>query len=163
LLSNIFKNEIMKTKMGRPPLPKGQSKNFQVGVRLNATDNKSIEKAIANSGGNQTKAEWVRDMAKFIASDGVICQKFTVGQLDGKTVWFKIRMQNGEPIEGNGKIMALQRGDGTLKIQIESRYIYDNPQSSYRFTTPQGAVPWIKKLPASSEYDFELVDPSLQT
>lgn len=152
----------MKTKMGRPPLPKGRSKDFQVGVRLNATDNKTIEKAVADSGGNQTKAEWVRDMAKLIASDGVTCKEFTVEQLDGKTVWFKIRMENGTPIEGNGEMMALQRGDGTLKIQIESRRIYDDPQSFYRFVMPQAAVSWIKKLPASSKYDFELVDPSLQ-
>jgi hypothetical protein len=152
----------MRKKMGRPRLPKGQGKDIQIGVRFNAKDAQKIDKAIEASGSKQTKADWLRDMAKLIAADGVVCKDFTVEELDRKKVWFKIRMENGEPIEGNGEIMALQRGDGTLKIQIESRYLYDDPDSYYRFTMPQAAVPWMKKLPPNSTYDFEIVDPSLR-
>ncbi len=147
--------------MGRPPLPEGQSKAVQIGVRFNAKDDKQIEKAITDSGADETKAEWIRDAARLVAAESVVCDKYSVEELDEKTVTFKIRLANGHPIQGRGRIMALQRGDGSMKIQIQSRYVHDAPNAIYRFLMPQPAVAWLQKLPQGSEFDFEVNDPSL--
>lgn len=151
----------MKKKMGRPKLPRGQSKDVQIGVRLNSHDDKAIKKEIADSGTQQTKAEWIRDAARLVAAESVVCDEYSVEELDEKTVAFKIRMKNGQPIKGTGRIMALQRGDGSMKIQIESRYVHDEPNAFYRFLMPQEAVAWLKKMPNGAEFDFQLHDPSI--
>jgi len=49
----------MKPKMGRPTLPKGQSKDFQIGVRFNKSEAVAIKKAISKSGLNN--ADWARN------------------------------------------------------------------------------------------------------
>ena len=45
--------------MGRPTLPKGQSKDFQIGVRFNKSEAVAIKKAISKSGLNN--ADWARN------------------------------------------------------------------------------------------------------
>jgi hypothetical protein len=154
--------EYMNKKMGRPTLPKGLAKDVQIGVRIHAEDDKKISKAITASGGGETKAQWIRDAARLVAHESVICNDYSVEDLDGKSVWFKIYLKNGMPVEGGGKLMALQRGDGSLKIQIESREVGGPPDVFYRFLMRQESVPWIKKLPPGSRFDFEIVDPSLK-
>src|ERR1700690_1227756 len=51
----------MKTRMGRPTLPKGEAKSSQVGVRYNPDATKQIQRVIEKSGENKTMAEWIRD------------------------------------------------------------------------------------------------------
>ena len=119
------------------------------------------EKAIAESGGRQTKSQFVRDAARLVAATSVWCKAFSVEELDGKTVTFKIRLKDGSYVEGGGKLMALMRGNGSMKIQIESRKINDGPNVFYRFLMRQESVPWLKRLPPGSKFDFEVKDPSL--
>jgi len=45
-------------KMGRPMLPKGEAKDFQIGVRFNQDEAKKIKTAIAKAG--MTNADWAR-------------------------------------------------------------------------------------------------------
>ena len=151
----------MSKKMGRPTLPKGASKDIQKGVRIDSGDARQIEKRIAESGGNESMSQYIRDAARLIAAESVICKDYTVDELDGKTVSFKIRLKDGSEVEGCGKLMALMRGDGSMKIQIESRNINDSPHAFYRFLMRQESVPWIKNLPAGSNFDFEIKDPTL--
>jgi hypothetical protein len=153
----------MSKKMGRPPLPEGISKDTQVGTRFDADDDQKIQKRINEAGGQQTKAQYVRDAARLIAADSVWCKEFTVKDLDNKTVAFRIRLKDGSCVEGGGRLMALMRGNGALKIQIESRNVNDSPDAFYRFLMPQESVPWLKKLPKGSKFDFEIKDPSLGT
>jgi len=49
----------MKPKMGRPPLPKGQSKDFQIGVRFTRKEAEKIKKAISATG--LSNANWARN------------------------------------------------------------------------------------------------------
>ena len=151
----------MKSKIGRPKLPKGEAKDVQIGVRFTPNDSQQIKKVMASAGINQTKAEWIRDAARLVAAASVICDQYSVEELDEKSVRFRIRLLNGCPIEGSGKIMALKRGDGSMKIQIESRYKHDAPNAYHRFLMPQAAVPWLKKLPPKARFDFELNDPTV--
>jgi hypothetical protein len=48
----------MKTKMGRPKLPEGKARDFQIGVRFTKVEADKIHKAIINSG--MAKPEWAR-------------------------------------------------------------------------------------------------------
>lgn len=48
----------MKKKMGRPKLPKGKAKAFQIGVRFNQQEAVKIKSAIARSGLNNS--DWAR-------------------------------------------------------------------------------------------------------
>jgi hypothetical protein len=50
---------IMKKKIGRPKLPKGAAKSFQIGVRFNRDEAGKIKTAISKTGlGN---ADWARN------------------------------------------------------------------------------------------------------
>jgi hypothetical protein len=57
----------MKKKMGRPTLPKGQSKDFQIGVRFNRDEAKKIKTAVAKT--TLTNADWARNVL-LSAADG---------------------------------------------------------------------------------------------
>ena len=139
-------------------MPKGTSKDVQIGVRFKPEDDRQIEKVTA---AGESKAQWVREAARLMAHDGVICD-YTVEELDGKRAMFKIWWEEKRmPIEGTGTILALQRGDGSLKIQIESQNDDEGPDVYYRFLMPPEAAPWLKKLPEGSKCDFSVIDPSL--
>jgi len=148
----------MSKKAGRPPLPKGQSKDIQIGVRFKPEDDNQLDRIV---GKGESKAQWVREAARLLAHDGVNCD-YTVEELDRKKVMFKIWWEDKRmPIEGTGTIMALQMGDGSLKIQIQSQSDDEEPDVYYRFLMPPEAGPWLKKLPKGSKCDFSVVDPSL--
>jgi hypothetical protein len=49
----------MKKKMGRPKLPKGEAKAFQIGVRFNNEEAEKIKSAIAKT--NLSNADWARN------------------------------------------------------------------------------------------------------
>lgn len=149
----------MEKKMGRPPLPKGESKAAQIGVRFNPKEDKKLGKQAVDSG--QSKSELVRDYTRLMLADSVICDKFTVEELDGKKVRFKFRMDASRTATGEGKFMAIKRGNGSLKIQIESSFAYDPPNKIVRFILKQPMVDWIKRLSSGHEFEFEVIDPSL--
>ena len=48
----------MKTKMGRPILPKGEAKDFQIGVRFNREEALKVKTAISKS--KLTNSDWAR-------------------------------------------------------------------------------------------------------
>jgi len=58
----------MKTKMGRPKLPKGEAKGELIAARFSALEAKQIHAAIARSG--RTKPEWVRN--SLLSSAGIV-------------------------------------------------------------------------------------------
>ena len=49
----------MSKKMGRPKLPKSEARSIMLSTRVNAEENKAIEKAIKESGADKTA--WFRD------------------------------------------------------------------------------------------------------
>ena len=46
------------TKIGRPVLPKGEAKDFQIGVRFGGEEARKIKSAISKAG--TTTADWAR-------------------------------------------------------------------------------------------------------
>ena len=149
----------MNKKIGRPPLPKGHLKDVQLGVRFNSDDDRKIEKAIG--GTTQTKADWVRDAALVKMQEWVTC-KWTAKDLDGKSVEFSIVAQKKGPIDGIGTFFVLQRGDGKMKIKIESRYKFGRKDDLSFIRMRQESADWIVKLPVGSNHDFSCFDPALK-
>src|SRR5258708_3161961 len=99
----------MSKKMGRPKLPKGAAKGFQMGIRFDQSDKKLID--AATEGMAQSKSDWARDMIRLMAAPSSKCH-YSVEELDEKTVVFKIKKKEGGrlyPIIGNGTLLALQR------------------------------------------------------
>jgi hypothetical protein len=164
-VNNFLIPIIMTKKMGRPPLPKGLSKDVQIGVRFNPDDDKAISKAIEDSRADQTKAQWLRDAALIIAHEWVQCREWTAKDLHGKYVEFLIASRAEGPIKGVGKFYVWERGDGLLKIIINS---LDKKQtrpflkSRIQIIVPQEAVQLIKRQSPGSKVDFSLFDPALQ-
>ncbi len=107
----------MGKKMGRPPLPKGQARGVQVGVRFKREDDKTIEKVTAGSG--QTKADWVRNAALAEARRPVtwVRSKWKLEELDGKLVEFKLTAPKLW-VEGLGKFLVRKNLRGELSIEI---------------------------------------------
>jgi hypothetical protein len=56
----------MKKKMGRPKLPKGEAKAFQIGVRFNQQEAEKIKQAIAKT--QLTNSDWARNTLLSAAS-----------------------------------------------------------------------------------------------
>jgi predicted DNA binding CopG/RHH family protein len=50
----------MSKKMGRPKLPKGESKDFQIGVRFTSGESVKIKRAISKTG--LSNADWARNI-----------------------------------------------------------------------------------------------------
>ena len=48
----------MKIKMGRPKLPKGESKDILIGARFSPDESKAVNAAVKLAG--NTKSEWIR-------------------------------------------------------------------------------------------------------
>jgi len=107
----------MNKKMGRPPLPKGQSKDVQIGVRFNPADDKQIEKAVAKSG--QTKPDFIRNAALAETRKPTVWvkSKWTMEQLSGKTVEFALTVP-GRRDDGTGKFLVRKNPADELAIDI---------------------------------------------
>jgi hypothetical protein len=58
ILVKQFVKQFMKKKMGRPKLPKGETKDILIGARVAPEENKAILAAIAKS--PHSKSEWIR-------------------------------------------------------------------------------------------------------
>jgi hypothetical protein len=58
-MSNILLTKYMKTKMGRPKLPKGTARGVLFAVRVAANEADKIQQAIKKSG--MAKPDWARN------------------------------------------------------------------------------------------------------
>ena len=65
-VKNVLIPKCMNNKMGRPKLPKGEAKAFQIGVRFNRDEAGKIRTAVAKTG--LTNADWARNVLVGAAS-----------------------------------------------------------------------------------------------
>ena len=103
--------------MGRPPLPKGQSKDVQLGVRFNPKDDNQIEKAVKESG--QTKAEWVRNAAIAESKSPPIWvkSKWKAEELNGSLIEFRIDSPK-RLLGGVGELKVRENALGEIAVDI---------------------------------------------
>ena len=58
----------MKTKMGRPTLPKGEAKGVLIGARFSPDESKAVHDAVKRA--KQVKSSWIRETLLTAASYG---------------------------------------------------------------------------------------------
>lgn len=156
-VKNFLIPEYMSKKMGRPPLPKGQSKDIQIGVRFKPADHEPISKAAKAAG--KTPAEWIRNAALGLAmrkQEWVDASPWTFEDLSEKTVAFEIKSNSHSEIKGTGVFKVHIRADGKLQITIESRYKHSKEGVLTEFFVPQSAIKFIRKQPSDCGTDFSL-------
>src|SRR5258708_882755 len=95
----------MRSRIGRPRLPKGESKDVQIGVRFNGEQDRPIDSAAVKAG--QTKAEWVRNAAVEQAKKPCVWfkSKWTQEELDGKDIEFRLTKPNVQ-VTGVGELLV---------------------------------------------------------
>lgn len=146
--------------MGRPPLPKGESKDIQIGLRFKTKENVELERAA--QGDKKDKVSWIRQAALEATKAWITCDQWTPAQLQGKKVCFRVKTILEGDVEGRGIFDVWQRGDGKCKIRIVAKTM----PSLYKKDTlsvylPQRGVKLIKQLPAGSDCDFSVIDPTV--
>ena len=91
--------------------------------------------------------------------------KWDAKQLNGRTARFRLRQKKETggtvPVEGKGKIDALDGIDGLIRVDVVVEH-YPTPHTGnvIQFHLPQEAEPWIRKC-ADGTADFEIIDPSI--
>ncbi len=147
----------MSKQMGRPPLPKGQSKDFQFGVRLNGEQQKTIGRTVKESG--QSYPDFARSaMMEAAAKPPVwVKSKWQVQELDGQLVEFDLNSPQRR-LSGVGKLAVRENRDGEMAIDI----FIDEPQrdgsiTCTRIWLAQNAVDKIELNPNPKPAKFRLV------
>src|SRR5260370_26626293 len=107
----------MKRKMGRPPLPKGQSKDAQIGVRLKPGQSKELHQLASKAG--QTRAELVRDAAISQIQNPPIWvkSKGTQEELDSHLIEFSLSAPAGRG-EGIDELKVRQNPRAEIPVDI---------------------------------------------
>ncbi len=160
--------------MGRPPLPKGESKDIQIGVRFKPDENKSVDSAFSKTEDIQSKAEWIRKAAVAMAErlqekppmtwDGFWGElPFPEDEMHEKRVKFClfIKWDNFQDVtvtKGTGCFFVRKSRKG-FHLQIVSRYSQER-EKVLDLTNDQAKM--IKKISGSGEFGFELFDPIAQ-
>lgn len=143
--------------MGRPPFPKGQAKDVQIGVRLTPGEDNAIQKAIAESG--QTKAEWMRTAAVAEAQAKTIWvkSKWSMEDLDDQKVVFRLTAPRLE-VKGVGKFLVRRNPRGELAINIcVITEATPHQITEVRYYIGQAAADKIERHPEPSVAAFRLL------
>ena len=158
----------MKTKMGRPKLPKGTAKGVQVGVRFTPRENELIDAAIAKSGFVRDKAEWIRETA---VSNALAWESkdrlgmdliwgdipYPLEELHRKTIEFKLMIKwdhlDAPALStGTGRIFVREL-KGKFHVQIISELSLKT-EKIIDLTPRQAAL--IKHQPDGSKFNFSI-------
>ena len=109
--------------MGRPPLPKGQQKAVQLGVRFNPKDGRILDNAANQSG--LTKVDFVRNATNEMAQRNRWGKtKFSRAELNGQLIEFELHSPNGITA-GIGHIDACENPNGKISVDIIIDYPLD--------------------------------------
>jgi hypothetical protein len=157
----------MKTKMGRPTLPKGEAKGAQFGVRYNPAAVEKIQRVIEKSGTKKTMAEWIRDETitnaeqwerPHLASDVFWGElPFSREEMDRKTIKFKTLIkwpEHEKPsiTSGTGTMYIRERPDG-FHVRIISLI---SPKQEKVIDLSKKQASLIRREPAGSDCEFSL-------
>jgi hypothetical protein len=151
----------MSAKMGRPRLPKSEAKGVLVGARFSPPEAKAISKA-ANKA-EEGKSEWIRRTLLWAAQrENVRSDKWSAKDLDGQTVEFKMMELPNAFVQGTGKFLALQRGDGSMDLRIITRNrLKTDPLAFNDVPISQRGIELLKRSLIGSECSFSLIDPDI--
>jgi uncharacterized protein (DUF1778 family) len=145
----------MNANTGRPPLPKGQARDVQIGVRFTADEDKAIQKAISDSG--QSKAEWMRTAAVAQAKTIWVKSKWSMEELDNQNVEFRLTAPRLQ-VTGLGKFLVRRNPRGELAINICAITEATRHQiTEARYYIGQAAADKIERHPNANVAAFRLL------
>jgi hypothetical protein len=140
-----------KKRMGRPPLPPGQSKDAQVAIRLNEDEAEELVEAASRNGLSQ--AEEARDRIVGNPPHVWVTCKWTREEMNGK----KIRLcasLDGTLWDVKGELFVREKLDGRKCITVQSGQAQGYGAWKFVvFRLPQDYVDRMEKS-ESSEVDF---------
>ena len=143
--------------MGRPPLPKGQSKDAQIGVRLKPNEDKEINRISQRAG--QTKAETIRDAAisKIQSPPIWVKSKWKAEELNGNLIEFRLDSPK-RLLGGVGELKVRQNKLGEIAVDI---FVTEHPNPFEGIVTriwlAQDAVDRIELNPNPKPAKFRLL------
>jgi hypothetical protein len=149
------------SKIGRPKVPKSRAKAVLIGARFARDEAKQIESAVNRS--NQDASKWIRKSLLWQSKRvDVRSDKWRAEDLDGQTVQFKMMELPNAFVKGTGKLIALERGNGSMDLRIMTRDRHEpDPQGYNDIPVSQRGVELLKRAPPGSEYAFSLIDPDI--
>lgn len=121
----------MNKKMGRPVLPKGESKGAQSGVRLKQNEDKAIASIATRAG--ETKAETLREAAidKIQAPPIWVKSEWKADDLNGHYIQFLLHAPNRR-LEGVGELKVRTNTRGEIAVDI---FVDEHPTPYQGVTT----------------------------
>ena len=151
----------MSNKIGRPKVSKQMAKAILIGARFSGDESKEIEQLAKDK--RQSKSEVLRASVLRVArSQNVWSSRWKAKDLDRQSVEFWMVTDSNEYLHGSGQFLAIQRGDGSIGLSIESHNKDEqNPDVNARIYISQVNVDFIEKKPEGSKSVFSLVDPRL--
>jgi hypothetical protein len=141
-----------KKKIGRPPLPKGESKAAYVTARLTSDEATELAEAAEENGRSQSEEARRRIAGEHFWID---C-KWSKADLDDQKVKFHIQL-NGQWYETIGELSFRERPDGKKRIDLLFFYTVSyNAGVSSNVALPQEAVDSLVDNGPSAHPRFEL-------
>ena len=146
-------------KIVRPKVPKSEAKAILRGARFAVDESKLIQAAADRSKLDMSK--WIRASLLWQAQRvDVRSDKWRAKDLDGQTVEFKMMELPNAFVRGTGKLIALQRGDGSMDVRIMTKDRNEPDPLAYNdIPVSQRGIDLLKKSPPGSECAFSLIDP----
>ena len=109
--------------MGRPPLPNGESKDVQIGVRLKPAIGKMLAEAAEDS--DESASELLRNAASdYLKTLSWVTCKWTYEQLRDAKVWFPIQLSRGL-YEVVGEIFCRAHKNGKMVLKLTYLEVVD--------------------------------------
>ncbi len=149
---HLMYRHFMAKKMGRPPLPSGESKSKIFNLRVHTSEIEELEITSKESG--QSASEVARSRGIF-APIWVRCDKWSVAQLNDKWIRATLALKDGVfEITGQLKVRAKPSGEKFFKIQ----FVRDMGYGAYRineFPLTQSDVDRIVEADAKGKVAFK--------
>jgi hypothetical protein len=156
-MQDFLLTKMKKKKMGRPPLPKGESKDALIGVRFKPEDAEEVSAAAKEVG--KSAGEAIRDKIVADIPPPVTC-KWSKQELHGKSVKFALYSPEGRKILVSGVFNARDRPNGLKSISIRHVLWFDTnplPQGKISlYPIDQKFAEMITKADESEGVDFKI-------
>lgn len=146
----------MNKKMGRPPLPKGESKDTQIAVRLQREQSEEFARLAAKA--KQTSAESLRDAVDLQIQNPPIWVKsrWTKEELDEQLIAFRL-VAPTRIAEGVGEMSVRQNPKGEIAVDIFVTEHQGYKGVVTRYWLAQQAVDKIELNPDDKQVKFKLI------
>ena len=146
----------MKKKMGRPPLPKGETKDAQIAVRFRPAEYDFLSDYASTTGSTASEVVRTAAIAEIQSPPIWVKSKWRWDELNDQSIAFDLTTQNGR-LSGIGRLKARPDDYDRLAVDIFSNGpMTNNTASIVRIWLGQDAVDRIEEHPTQAIARFHL-------